>query len=199
MQNILSLKKEFILLITGLLLVILALNGSVIQTIIAKRSSESIETKPTPTPDPSKDLASLDDSIKYTLPASWQKVDHLDPAGLNTYIKITSPDFNSPEPGLVSSGVGIVIGRNYDLNAGEAVKSKLNASYDLDIYNVTPLQVSNQNAISMQKDGANVNARIIYVATKTHLWDITITSKSLEDQSRYQGEINSFLSSINFN
>lgn len=197
MQNILTLKKEFILLITGLLLVVLAMNGNFIHNLVSTRNSQAIEVKPTPAPDPSKDLSALGD-ITYVLPAGWQKVDHVDPSGLNTYIKITSPDFNSPQPGLIDSGIGIVIGRVYDLNAEESVKAKLNASYDFDTYNVIPLKINNKNAVSMHKDGINIDGRFIFVATNSHLWDITITSKNSEDAQRYQGDIDTFLDSINF-
>lgn len=198
MQNILSLKKEFILLITGLLLVILAMNGNYVQTMVSTRSSNAIAIKPTPTPDPSLDKASLDSAISFTLPASWKKADQIDPSGINTYLKLTSSDFQSSTPGVIDSGVGVVIGRVYDLKAGESVRSKLSASYGLDTYNVMPLSIAGQNGMTMHKDGANINARIIYVATQTHLWDITITSKSLEDAQKYQGEIDAFLNSIKF-
>lgn len=198
MQNILSLKKEFVLLITGLLLVILAMNAAYVQTIVSSKPTNAVEIIPTPTPDPSLDLVSLDNALSFTLPASWQKADHLDPSGLNTYIKLTSPEFNSPEPGVIDSGVGIIIGRVYNLNAADSLKTKLNASYDLDTYNVMPIQIGDQNAMTMHKEGLNINARIIYVATQNHLWDITITSKSLEDEARHQSQIDFFLDSINF-
>ena len=200
MQNILTLKKEFILLITGLLLVILAMNASYIsRRVLSSKGSElSAQAIATPTPDPSKDFNSLDSSVAFTLPPSWKKVDHIDSAaGTNTYIKLTSPDFQAPDPVNLQSGVGIVINRVYDLKAQDTLNNKLNAQYNFDTYNVTPLEIGGQNAMTMHKDNSG-HFRIIYVATHTHLWEITITSKSLEDEQRYQSDINTFLTSIKF-
>lgn len=184
--------------ITGLFLVVLAMLGSFSQLNMLITGAENPKVLPTATPDPSLDFVSLDNTISFTLPPSWQKADHLDPAGLNTYIKLTSPDFNSPEPGIIDSGVGIIIGRVYNLSAADSLKTKLNASYGLDTYNVMPIQIGDQNAMTMHKEEVKINTRMIYIATQTHLWDITITSKSLEDAQKYQGEIDAFLSSIKF-
>lgn len=198
MQNILGLKKEFLLLITGLILVIIALNGNVLSKTVLSRSTGQLETVPSPTPDPAKDLTSLYTKLTFTLPQNWQKTDHTDlAAGQNTYIKITTPDFQAPDPANVQSGIGIVVNRTYDLKAEESLKTKLNAQYDFDTYNVMPLRIGDKNAMTMHKDNSG-HYRIIYVATQTHLWDITITSKSLEDEQRYQSDINTFLDSIKF-
>lgn len=200
MQNILTLKKEFILLITGLLLVILAMNASYISRgiLFSKNSNLNSQATASPTPDPSKDFTSLDSKISFSLPPSWTKVDHIDStAGTNTYIKLTTPDFQAPDPVNLQSGLGIVINRIYDLKAEDSLNNKLNAQYSFDTYNVTSLKIGDKNAITMHKDNSG-HYRIIYVATPTHLWDITITSKSLEDEQRYQADINTFLNSIKF-
>lgn len=197
MNTLLKYKKELILLITGIILGSIAIFGNL--SPLLPTQAEITQAKPTPITDPSKDLISLDNSITYDLPNLWQKTDHIDPQGVNTYLKLTTPDFSAPEPSKVDSGIGVVINRTYDLNSENTLKDKLNAVYGFDIYNVTLLTLDGKNAMTMHKDGENVHARIIYIATKTHLWDITITSKSLEDAQRYQGEIDSLINSMIFN
>ena len=198
MQNILTLRKEFILLITGLLLVVLAVNGNFIQTKVSTRGSEAIETKPTPTPDPRREFKSLESFISYTVPPAWQKEDYVDEQfGQTAYITLKSPDYNSPETYIINSGLGITISRSYDLNAEETLKNKLNSQYESYVYNILPAKVAGKNAMTMHEDYEGHN-RFVYIATEKHLWQITFSSKSLEDESRYQGDIENFLSSIRF-
>lgn len=198
MPNLTHFKKELFLLSLGLFLVAMALFNNLNPQFTEILGSERPEITPTPTPDPSKDLISLDSNLSYTLPALWQKSDHIDPSGKDTYIKLTSPDFNSPEASQVQNGIGIIVDRAYDLKSEDSLKSKLDAVYDFDTYNITSIKINDKNAMTMHQD-KNGHLRLIYVATPTHLWEITITSKSLEDEQKYQGDINQFLNSIKFN
>lgn len=198
MSNLSQFKKELFLLSLGLFLAGIALFNYLNPQLTEILGSERPAMTPTPTPDPAKDLNSLDNSLSYTLPALWKKSDHIDPAGDDTYIKITSPDFNSPEASQVQNGVGLIIDRTYDLKAEVSLKAKLDTVYDFDTYNITPIKLNGKNGMTMHQD-KNGHHRLIYIATQTHLWEITITSKSLEDEQKYQGDINTFLNSIKFN
>lgn len=148
--------------------------------------------------DPSKDFQSLDNYISYFLPEGWKKEDQVDwEFGLNTLLALTSPDYNSPEPFVVESGVRIIIDRSYDPKPEETLNNKLNAPYEFYDYNIRQIKVSGKNAMTMHEDYKGHN-RFIYAADGAYLWQISITSKSLEDEQKYQAEIDSFLNSIKF-
>ena len=186
------------MLLTGLILATFAILGNINPSWPQAFSAQIQPTPtpiPTPTPDPSKDFNSLDNNISYSFPLNWQKSDHIDKLGENTYLKFTSSDFISPEPGAVDQGIGIVISRTYDLNSESSLKSKLDKVYDFNTYNVMPIKIDNKNAMTMQQEGDGYR-RFIYIATQNHLWEIIIASKSLEEQARYEAEISQFLNSI---
>ena len=148
--------------------------------------------------DPAKDLESLDNYITYSLPEGWNKQDQVDEElGNNTLISLTSPDFDSPETFVVNSGVRIIIDRTYDPAAEETLNTKLNAQYEFYDYNILPMEVGGKNSMTMHEDYEGHN-RFIYIADGDHLWQISITSKSLEDEENYQGTIDNFLNSIQF-
>lgn len=195
MPNLSAYKKELILLGIGLVLATFALFGNPSLSFLQTRGSELAQVTPTPTPDPAKDRNSLDNYISYTLPPMWRKTDYIDTAsGIDTITKIVSPDFNALETG-VESGVGIIIDRTYDLNAEDSLKAKLNTVYGFDTYNVMPIKINDKNAMTMHQD-KNGHHRYIYISTGKHLWEITITSKSLEDEQKYQGQIDIILNSL---
>lgn len=197
MPNIAAYKKELALLATGLALASFALFGNSNLSILQTSGSELAQPSPTPTPDPAKDRNSLDNYISYTLPPIWRKTDYIDTvSGIDTISKIVSPDFNAPETG-VETGVGIIIDRAYDLNSEDSLKTKLNTVYGFDTYNVMPIKINDKNAMTMHQD-KNGHHRYIYIATEKHLWEITITSKSLEEEQKYQGQIDLILNSIKF-
>lgn len=198
MQNLHLFKKEIVLLCAGLMLVFLALFANFNPVLIESLKSEKVTPTPTPTPDPSKDLKSLDNYLDFTLPVGWKKTDYLDTKfGKDTIIKLTTTDFDSPEPTVINGGVGIVIDRTYDLKSEETLSKKLNQNYGFETYNVMPLTIDGKNAMTMHQDGES-HHRYIYIAAPTHLWEITVASKSLEDESRYDPEIENFLKSIKF-
>lgn len=198
MKNLSNFKKEITLLVIGLACVILAIFANFNPAWTQKLTSEAATATPTPTPDPSKDLISLDNFLTYQPPEAWQKTDYIDiQTGKSTFIKLTSPDFDSPQPSIIENGVGIIIDRSYDINSEETLKNKLNTNYGFDTYNVTPLNIAGKNAMTMHKD-ADGHHRFIYIANGNHLWEISIASKSLEDEAKYQGHIETFLASIQF-
>lgn len=148
--------------------------------------------------DPSKDFQSLGNYISYLLPEGWKKEDQIDwEFGGNTLLALTSPDYNSPEPFVVNSGVRIIIDRSYDPKSEELLNTKLNAHYEVYDYNIRQIKVAGKNAMTMHEDYKGHN-RFIYIAEGNYLWQISITSKSLEDEQKYQAEVDSFLNSITF-
>lgn len=196
MQNLAGYKKELILLFTGLSLLVIALLASLVPQEMRTRGSEIVKT--TPTPDPRKEFKSLDNFITYTFPPAWQKEDYVDEQfGQAAYISLKSPDYNSPETFIINSGIGITISRTYDPAAEETLRNKLNAQYQSYVYNVLPIKIAGKNSMTMHQDYEG-HHRLIYISNGSHLWQITIASKSLEDESRYQGDIENFLNSIRF-
>lgn len=148
--------------------------------------------------DPSKDFKSLNNYISYSVPADWKKIDQVDTgSGSNTLIALTSPDFESSASGAVRAGVRITINRSYELKPEETLKSKLNSSYQFYDYNIRALTLDNKSAMTMHED-YNGHFRFVFVANGDHLWQIAITAKSLEDEQKYEKEINSFLASVKF-
>mgnify|MGYP000137023982 CR=1 FL=1 len=200
MKNLHNFKKEITLLLTGLLLAFTALflninNPSWARTLESEKTV-LVEQKPV---DPAKDFESLDNYLTYSIPMAWIKTGNIDKElGNNTHLKLTSPDFISHEPAIIESGVGIVIDRLYDPKSEESLTVKLNKVYEFDTYNVMPTKIDNKNAMTMHKDSDSGHMRFIYIASGTHLWQLTISSKSLEDEQKYQGEIENFLTSIKF-
>lgn len=148
--------------------------------------------------DPSKDFRSLDNHISYFLPDGWKKEDQIDREfGKNTLLALTSPDYNSPEPFVVESGVRVIVDRSYDPESEETLNNKLNAQYQFYDYNIRALTLGDKSALTMHEDYKGHN-RFIYIADDDYLWQISITSKSLEDEQKYEAEIDSFLNSIKF-
>jgi hypothetical protein len=148
--------------------------------------------------DPQKDFKSLDNYLSYSIPAQWQKTDQVDQEfGMNTLIALSSPDFESSSSGVIDKGVRVTINRSYDPRPEETVKNKLNTQYPFYDYNIRGLVVDGKNAMTMHED-YNGHNRFIFIASGEHLWQIGISSKNLEEEQRYEAEINSFLNSVKF-
>jgi len=148
--------------------------------------------------DPSKDFKSLDNYITYSLPEGWRKEDQVDQeSGNNTFTILTSDDYESPETFIINSGVRITISRNYDPKAEETLNSKINAQYEFYDYNIRSITIGGKNAMTMHEDYEGHN-RFIYIASGLHLWQISIASKDLDSEQKYDLEINNFLDSIQF-
>lgn len=161
---------------------------------LGSENKQTLETNK----DPLKEYKSLDNYIIYFVPAGWKKTDQVDREfGKNTLIALTSPDFDSPENMTINSGIRVIINRSYDPGSEETLKNKLNARYQFYDYNIRVLTFDNKNAMTMHEDYKGHN-RFIYVANGDYLWQIAISSKSLQDEQKYEGEINSVLSSVKF-
>jgi hypothetical protein len=148
--------------------------------------------------DPSKDFKSLDNYISYISPIAWKKVDQVDEEfGENTLIALTSPDFESTQSGIISKGIRITINRSYHMQPEETIKSKLNYQYPIYDYNIRPTTLDSKDAMTMHEDYQGHN-RFIFAANGNYLWQIAISSKSLEDEQKYEVEIANFLASVKF-
>ena len=191
-------RKEVILLVAGLLLIILNISGLGEKAAQSYTINTRAQSTPTPTPDPRKEFKSLETYISYNLPSGWQKKDYVDQEFGNTaYITLTSPDYESPETFIINSGVRISITRTYDTQSEETLSRKLGDKYEIYNYNVMPLKIDGKNAMTMHEDYEGHN-RFIYIANGNHLWQISIASKSLEDEAKYEEFIKHFLSSVKF-
>lgn len=197
MQNLDPQKKRRLLITLSLILaLVLWINLSDPLAINAQKSKQSKNDQSKF--DPAKDFQSLDNHINYLIPEGWGKIDQVDKQfGKSTNIALTSPDFVASNSSVVKSGTKIWISRSYDLKVEETLNNKLNTKYPIYNYNVMAFKVGGRNAMTIYED-LNEHNRFVYIAQGNHLWQITVSSKSLEDEQKYQTIIDAFLDSIRF-
>ncbi|HLC88158.1 MAG TPA: hypothetical protein VJG66_03855 [Patescibacteria group bacterium] len=197
MQNSLSLKDAIFFLVSlaiACAVVVFILNDYT-KTRAAEIQEQTLSAKQM---NPAKNFRSLDSYIIYSPPEGWSKQDQVDhESGNNTWLALTSPDFDSPDSLIINSGIKIFITRSYDLKAQDSLTDRLNAQYPTYDYNIRPIKIGGENAMTMHEDYQGHN-RFIYIANGSHLWQISIASKNLDSEQEYDLEINSFLDSIRF-
>lgn len=148
--------------------------------------------------DPTKDFKSLSNYITYETPQNWTANDQVDEEfGDKTNLSLSSPDFEASQSGAVKTGIKIWISRSYDTNPENTIANKLKATYPVYDYNILSTKIAGKPAMTLHEDLQGHN-RFIYVAGLNHLWTITISSNSLEEEQKYESEIATFLNSIQF-
>lgn len=199
MKNLQLLRKKATVLVT--ILILLLLGFALLRPKAVTNPTHSLtEFEPISTtePEPKKEFSSLDNYIEYAIPKNWHKEDHVDTEyGNYSYLYLISPDFDSPETFLIKNGIRVSISRGYTANAEQSLSNRLNAEYESYDYDIAPLKINGKNAMTMHEDYEGHN-RFIYIADKDYLWQISLSSKSLEDEAKYKTEIDNFLSSIKF-
>lgn len=198
MKN-LSLYKDQLFLLFSIVVVIAVFfnitNDALKTRASAANNLASEENKPK---DPMRNFESLDNFISYSVPKSWQKTDQVDKElGNNTLIALSSPNFESPETFIINKGIRITINRSYDPSAEDTVRKKLNSEYQFYDYNVRAMTIDGKNAMTMHEDYEGHN-RFVFIASDNYLWQIGISSKNLDEEQKYESEINTFLNSIKF-
>lgn len=197
MQNSLSLKDAIFFLVS--LAIACAVAVFILNDYTKTRAAEIQEqTLSAKQINPAKNFKSLDSYIIYNPPEGWSKQDRVDhESGNNTWLALTSPDFDSPDSLIINSGIKIFITRSYDLKAQNNLTDRLNAQYPTYDYNIRPIKIGGENAMTMHEDYEG-HHRFICVVNGNYLWQINISSKSLEEEQKYDLEINNFLDSIKF-
>lgn len=148
---------------------------------------------PTVSPTPYINHDPLVDTLaSYTVPSGWKKYIHADEN--SNYVDLTSPDFKGEL--AAEKGARIRISRFKTEDPQKFISSIQNdtLTYQKD---KKLTQINGYTVFSLHEDYEGHHQQYMFIQG-SYIWDISITTPSIEIESTYRGTIDSFVNSIHF-